>query len=75
MSSPAPARCSSAATALWQTMNMLAWAPRASPRSRPTSGAGSSRVVVPPRWPTVAGLGRSTGSGISSGMPDSALAQ
>ncbi len=67
MSSPAPRRCSSAAVAAWNSMNMLVpVVPDRSRRARPMS-AGSSRRTLPPRPVGSAGRGRSRGRRSSSG--------
>ncbi len=71
MSSPAPSRCSRAARPAWTTMNRLTFASRASAVSCWCTAAGRSTPTLPAIRLGVCGLGRSAGSAISSGSPDS----
>ena len=69
MSLPAPRRLRSTARAAWSTMKMVTPCWRASSVRRACKAGGMARGVVAPRWPAVAGRGRSAGRDSSSGIP------
>ncbi len=75
MSSPAPCRCSTVATAARSTMNRVLPDPLASSRSRVYSRGGTSKVWTAPLGSTVTGRGRSSGSSVSPGSPARAVCQ
>lgn len=75
MSSPAPSRCNSAATAAVTTVYIVVPRSPASASSRATSSYGTGTDTVRPSCVGRAGRGRSTGSGSSCGSPARASRQ
>ncbi|KYK14547.1 hypothetical protein AUW26_26720 [Streptomyces sp. CC71] len=71
MSSPAPSRVSSAASAACTTMNVLECVLLASSVSRAYRPASSENATRSPSWSATAGRGRSVGSSNCSGSPAS----